>query len=77
MPKSKLVHVIEQTIVRRVEFDPNDLASAAAIQLRLQDTAKKMDGFISATTRMTKADPAAMPATPTADPLDIPQHMKR
>lgn len=55
MAKTKHQHVIEQTIIRQVPFDPADLQAAAVIQAQLVNTAKPMVGFVSQTTRMTKA----------------------
>lgn len=54
MPKVKHVHVIEQTVIRQMPFDPSDLAAAAVIQAQLVNTAKPMVGYVSQSTRMTK-----------------------
>ncbi len=71
MAKTRHAHFIEQTITRRVQFDPADLEKAAMIQKGLMDSARMLNGYVSATTRMTKA-PVAAP-----DGLDIPAGMVR
>lgn len=71
MAKTKHIHVIEQTIIRRVQFNPADLAEAAVVQQQLVNTAKPMVGYVSQTTRMTKAP------SPAVDPLAVPAVLAR
>lgn len=68
MAKLKHINVLEQTIVRQMPFDPNNLAAAAATEDGMTSTARAMVGYVSATTKMKK-----VPA-PTTAPAAVESH---
>lgn len=75
----KHIPVVMATIKVALEYIPNDLQAAAAIQNQIKEAARKLPGFISVesrTGRIPAPDPVA-PVQQQETSLDVPPFLKR